>query len=118
MGNDAKGNDSMAPITNIRRLIALVGMDLSLAAGLIGLDVVARLLPHAPNFTPLAASAVFAGMILRSRALALSVPISAMLASDFILGGSDWRIAGVVYGALVLPAMLAICARRLRAGRA
>jgi hypothetical protein len=105
----------MAPIPNIRRTSAGLGMELPLAACLIGLDVVARLLPHAPNFMPVAASAVFAGMIFRSRALALSVPVAAMLLSDLVLGFHDWRIMGVVYAALALPALLAIWARRFRA---
>ena len=33
-------------------------MDLGLVAFLIGLDVVARLVPHAPGFMPIAASAL------------------------------------------------------------
>src|SRR5262249_56247255 len=65
------------------------------------------LAPHAPNVTPIAASAMFAGMVLRSRALAVAVPISAMLASDLVVGAYDWRIMGVVYAALALPALLA-----------
>jgi len=80
--------------------------ELSLAMGLVGLDIVARLVPHAPNVTPIAASAVFAGMVLRSRALALAVPLLAMLLSDLVVGAYDWRIMGVVYAALALPALL------------
>jgi len=81
--------------------------DLSLAISLVGLDIVARVAPHAPNVTPIAASAVFAGMVLRSRALALAVPIAALLLSDLVVGAYDWRIMGVVYAALALPALLA-----------
>ena len=40
--------------------------DLALIAFLVGFDVVARLLPHAPGFMPIAASALFAGRMLRS----------------------------------------------------
>jgi hypothetical protein len=85
--------------------------ELALAMSLVGLDVVARLAPHAPNFTPVAASALFAGAVLRSRALALAVPLAAMLVSDFVLGGYDWRVMGVVYAALALPALLGRWAR-------
>jgi hypothetical protein len=53
-----------------------------------------------------AASALFAGAVLRGRALALAVPVAAMLASDAVLGGYDWRVMGVVYAALALPALL------------
>jgi hypothetical protein len=81
-------------------------VELALAMSLVGLDVIARVAPHAPNFTPVAASALFAGAVLRSRTLALAVPLAAMLASDFILGGYDWRVMGVVYATLALPALL------------
>ena len=104
----------MAAVPNFRRLIPVLAAELPLAAGLVELDVVARLLPHAPNFTPIAASAVFAGMILRSRTLALAVPLAAMLVSDLVLGGYDWRVMAVVYAAFTLPALLAMAARRFR----
>jgi hypothetical protein len=90
-------------------------MEMPLAAGLVGLDIVARLLPHAPNFTPVAASAVFAGMVFRSKPLALAVPLAAMLLSDLILGSYDWRVMTVVYASLALPAILAMWGRRFRA---
>jgi hypothetical protein len=102
---------AMVPMARLRRALCARGMDLSraepaLAMSLVGLDVIARLAPHAPNFTPIAASALFAGAMLRSRTLALAVPVAAMLASDFVLGGYDWRIMGMVYAALALPALL------------
>jgi hypothetical protein len=107
-----QGNDSMALIARIHRATCIHGFELSpgelsLAMSLVGLDIVARLAPHAPNVTPIAASAVFAGMVLRSRALALAVPITALLVSDLVVGSYDWRIAGVVYAALALPALAA-----------
>jgi len=85
--------------------------ELALAMGLVALDVVARLAPHAPNLTPIAASALFAGAVLRSRALALAVPLAAMVISDLVLGWHDWRVMGVVYAALALPAVLGIWGR-------
>ena len=106
-----QGNDSMALIARLRRATRIHALDLSpgdlsLAMSLVGLDVVARVAPP-PNVTPIAASAVFAGMVLRSRALAVAVPLSAMLASDLVTSAYDWRIMGVVYAALALPALLA-----------
>jgi hypothetical protein len=89
-------------------------MELPVAACLVGLDVVARLMPHSPNFTPVAASAVFAGMVFRNRVLAMTTPISAMLLSDFVLGSYDWRIMGVVYVSLALPAILGMWGRRFQ----
>ena len=47
-------------------------MDLALMAFLIGFDVAARLLPHAPGVWPVAATALFAGRIFRIPALALA----------------------------------------------
>lgn len=106
----------MALIARIRHTtcMELSPGELSLAMSLVGLDIVARLAPHAPNVTPIAASAVFAGMVLRSRALALAVPISALLVSDLVVGSYDWRIMGVVYAALALPALVARWGRALR----
>ena len=90
----------MTLITNVGRGGAAFASEVPIAACLVVLDVVARLLPHAPNFTPVAASAVFAGMIFRSGTLAIATPIAAMLLSDFILGPDDWRIMSVGYAAL------------------
>ena len=45
-------------------------MDLGLVGFLIAFDVAARLLPHAPGVWPFAASALFAGRMLRMPALA------------------------------------------------
>jgi Family of unknown function (DUF6580) len=101
----------MAPIANVRRALCALQMEwplaeVALATSLVALDVLARVTPHAPNFTPVAASALFAGTVLRGRALALSVPLAAMLISDLVLGCPDWRIMAVVYAALALPALL------------
>jgi len=100
----------MALIATIRRATCMHGLspgELSLAMSLVALDIVARVAPHAPNVTPIAASALFAGMVLRSRALALALPIAALLLSDLVAGSYDWRIMGVVYAALALPALAA-----------
>jgi hypothetical protein len=109
-----KESAPMIPIANVRRSAAAFGMELPTAACLMGLDVVARLMPHAPSFTPVAASAVFAGMIFRSRVLAMTAPISGMVLSDLVLGSYDWRIMSVVYVSLALPAILSMWARRFQ----
>jgi len=92
--------------------------DLLLVAFLIGFDAVARLLPHAPGFMPIAASALFAGRVLRMPALALVVPIAAMAISGMTMGPEDWRIALVVYLALALPALAGLWSRRWRGAAA
>src|SRR5262245_2860886 len=106
----------MALVARIRSSLYAARMEfsraeLALAMGLVALDVVARLAPHAPNFTPVAASALFAGAVLRSRTLALAVPLAAMVISDLVLGWHDWRVMGVVYASLALPALLGLCVR-------
>ncbi len=67
-------------------------MDLGLVAFLIAFDVAARLLPHAPGVWPVAATALFAGRMLRMPALAVVVPLAAMLLSNVALAGDDWRV--------------------------
>lgn len=88
--------------------------DLSIIAILVGCDIAARLAPHAPNFAPVAASALFAASVLRVRALSLLVPIAAMLLGDALLGFYDWRVMASVYIALSLPACAACLSARLR----
>lgn len=91
--------------------------DVLLVLFLIGLGFAARLLPHAVNFSPIVASALFAGAVLQRRSLSLLVPVGAMLLSDLVLGFDDWRIMMVVYGAMALPAVVGMFARRYRPSR-
>jgi len=89
-------------------------MDLLLVAFLIGLNVAARLLPHVPGMWPFAASALFAGRMLRLPVLAVIVPLAAVLLSNVTLAGDDWRITLVVCLAVTLPAFAGMLARRWR----
>jgi len=45
-----------------------------------------RLLPHWPNFTPIAAMALFAGTYFDRKQYAFAIPIAAMFISDLVLG--------------------------------
>ncbi len=92
-------------------------MDLPVIALLVGLDVTARLVPHAPDFTPVAATALFAASVLRVRALSIVVPVAAMMLGDAMLGFYDLRVMMIVYGALALPACAACLSNRLRRPR-
>lgn len=56
------------------------------AATLILIASISRLIPHAPNFTPLAAMAFFAGAKIENKKYAIAIPFIAMLISDAILG--------------------------------
>lgn len=84
----------------------VLGMDLLLVAFLIGFDVLARLLPHVPGLWPFAASALFAGRMVRTPAVAFVVPLVALALSNTVLPGDDWRITLAVYLAIALPALL------------
>lgn len=45
-----------------------------------------RLVPHPPNFSPIAAMALFSGAYMPRRGLAFVAPLGAMLVSDAVLG--------------------------------
>lgn len=51
---------------------------------IIGFAVILRLLPHAPNFAPITATALFGGVYL-SRRLGLIIPLATLLISDYLL---------------------------------
>jgi len=55
-------------------------------AALIAAAAAARLLPHPPNLTPIAAMALFAGASFADPRAAVAVPLAAMLLSDLFLG--------------------------------
>lgn len=59
---------------------------LSIVIALILAGVMMRLIPHWPNFTPIASIALFGGTFLKRKELAFLVPIAAMLLSDLIIG--------------------------------
>ncbi len=68
-----------------------------------------RLLPHAPNFTPLAAIALFSGAYISNRLLAFSLPLLVMLISDALMGFNGWVFTEqvlTVYGTYALIALL------------
>lgn len=64
---------------------AIIKEETMLAIILIIVGIVSRLLPLAPNFTPVAAIALFSGVYLNKKQ-AFFVPLSLMIASDLIIG--------------------------------
>ena len=56
---------------------------LVILAVLIALGVAGRLLPHPPNFTPMAAIALFAGFIFLKRYMAVIAVVVTMLLTDY-----------------------------------
>ena len=61
-----------------------------------------RLMPHWPNFTPIAAMALFGGAYFGKKHLAFIIPLTAMLVSDLFLGFHQWMIAVYISFALVV----------------
>ena len=96
------------------RVVRLLAADIHVAALLVGLDVAARLLPHAPDFTPVAATALFAASVLRFRTLSIFVPLAGMVVADAVLGFYDLRVMMAVYATLALPAVAGCLSHRLR----
>jgi len=82
---------------------------LVILAVLIALGVAGRLLPHPPNFTPMAAIALFAGFIFVKRYMSIVAVVAAMLLTDYFAFGylsPDWfasKSMVVVYLALLFP---------------
>jgi hypothetical protein len=56
-----------------------------LAISLIVIGILLRFVPHAPNFTPVAAIALFSGVYLNKK-YAVLVPLSLMMISDLFVG--------------------------------
>lgn len=84
-------------------------------AAMIVAAALTRLLPHPPNFSPVEAMALFGGAYFASRAVAVVVPLLAMLVSDLALaaihGGTYFEYmasAGfwLVYACIALSAVL------------
>ncbi|MCL1839599.1 hypothetical protein FWF89_01170 [Candidatus Saccharibacteria bacterium] len=81
-----------------RRLL----IDLGVALGLVLLIVAARVLPHLPNFTPVAAVALFSAYFFRHRQWAASIPLIGMIIADFFLPSYAWHQRLIVYGSFLI----------------
>ncbi len=80
------------PSANKFRFLMLTGMVLAAAA--------CRLVPHPPNFSPIAAIALFGGARFADKRAALLVPLAAMFLGDLVLGLHG--LIPVVYGCFAL----------------
>ena len=75
-----------------------------------------RIVPHPPNFSPIAAMALFSGAYLPRRGLAFVAPLGAMLVSDAVLGFHSGM--PVVYGCVALIVALGfVLSSKKSAGR-
>jgi len=59
---------------------------LLLGFGLILLAIIARFLPHPPNFAPITAVALFGGVYFSDKRIGLLLPLIIMFLSDLVLG--------------------------------
>ena len=84
----------------------------SVLIGMILAAAMARLVPHAPNFTPIAAIALFGGAHFADKRLAFGVPLAALLLSDLLLG--FYHSMAVVYGSFGLIVGLGLWLRSRR----
>jgi hypothetical protein len=87
---------------NMNRFAVLTAMVLAGTA--------ARLIPHPPNFSPIASLALFGGATFASKRAAFLVPLTAMFLSNLVLGFS--AITPVIFGSFALITCLGFWARR------
>ena len=72
---------------------------------LIAIGAISRVIPHPANFAPIAAMAIFGGVYLNKRQ-ALTLPILAMIFSDFFLGFDSVPMRLSVYGSFLLTVLI------------
>jgi hypothetical protein len=83
------------------------------AVGIILLAAISRLIPHPPNFAPIASLAIFGGTVISNKKYALILPLGALLLSDvlfqlFTTTPGFYDISQTfVYGAFILITFLA-----------
>jgi len=75
--------------------------NLLLIIAIIALAAASRLVEHLPNFTPIAAMALFGGWYF-SKKYFVFIPLLAMFLSDIFIGFYDWRLTAVVYIGMAL----------------
>ena len=79
-------------------------------AGMVLTAALARLIPHPPNFSPIAALALFSGASFGSKRAAFLVPLAGLVLSDLVLG--FYAVTPVVYGSFALITCLGFWVRR------
>lgn len=71
-----------------------------------------RLVPHPPNFSPIAGMALFGGAVFVRREIGMILPLAALFLSDCVLGFHDQMIA--VYISILLISMMGFELRQNR----
>jgi hypothetical protein len=90
-------------LSNIEKMKNMkINPRLSVIIGVIVFGALMRLIPHWPNFTPIAAMALFGGAYLQKKHLAFIIPLAALFVSDLILGLHSWMIPVYISFAVVV----------------
>lgn len=82
-----------------------------LALSLVLIGILLRVAPHAPNFTPVAAIALFGGAYLNKKYL-IAVPLVLMIASDLVIGLHNTVF--FTWGGFILIALLGMKLKKKR----
>src|ERR1700739_3486362 len=75
-----------------------------LAAVIVILAAVLRIVPHPWNFTPIGAMALFSGAMFRDRRVAFLFPLVALFAGDIFVGFH--RLIPIVYASFLLSVLI------------
>jgi hypothetical protein len=84
-----------------------------LALAMIALAALLRVAPHPWNFTPIGATALFSGAVLKDRRLAFLFPLLALFAGDVFVGFH--KLMPVVYASFLLSVAIGFWLRDRRA---
>lgn len=87
---------------------------MTLIVGLIVFAILTRLMPHPPNFVPVAAIALFGGAYFANKQLAFLVPFIALVMSDVVLGFHSTLV--FVYVGFALTVVIGFWVRENRRG--
>lgn len=75
-------------------------------AVVVGFAIASRLVPHAPGFVAVTATALFFGFFFRSRLVGALAVVAVMILSDLLLPFDSVSMRVVVYASLLLPVAL------------
>lgn len=87
-------------------------MRFAVIISLVVVGVISRLVPHWPNFTPVLAAALFAGVYIKDKKLAFLVPLLTMVISDLFL--PFHQMVFFIYGAIALVVLMGTMIKKVK----
>lgn len=87
-------------------------MRFAVIISLVVVGVISRLVPHWPNFTPVLAAALFAGVYIKDKKIAFLVPLLTMAISDLFLPFHQMFFFN--YGAIALVVLLGTMIKKVK----